>query len=267
MNRGSERAVRFSFVSRLPYCKSTRVHVLRILRTRVVYAFVVVRSRPRFRSAINRSRFSARVFSSSSDRFEYPGGGGTDVSGSVGSVARGEETNTTPVFFSGSVSNDDAERRRVTLSDAVRSAYASALAASASRTPFADIAKAASASARSSARARSATPRLRVAVATGPSVVSELHSFARSLRVPTRRTEKARRNSSASKPPEEDPFFFSRAFSKSAIVSFRRRFVSRASRSDSANGAKVSSPTPSIVSARRGSAPLLARQPSDPVSK
>ena len=118
MNRGSERAVRFSFVSRLPYCKSTRVHVLRILRTRVVYAFVVVRSRPRFRSAINRSRFSARVFSSSSDRFEYPGGGGTDVSGSVGSVARGEETNTTPVFFSGSVSNDDAERRRVTLSDA-----------------------------------------------------------------------------------------------------------------------------------------------------
>ena len=215
-------------------------------------ACVVARSRPRFRSASSLSRFLARAASSSPRGSKGGGGGGGGgsarvVPGASSSLRVASRTSTTP-----SASRAPPER--------------SSARASASFRAFAndETVRSEPKAVSSSARARSATPRFfgnvskkRSARSARRARASRESAGATVFAAPTR-LEKARRNSSVSNP---DPHA-SRA--RRAIVSLRRRFVSRVSRSDAVNDANVSSPTPSIASARRGSAPLLARQPSEP---
>ena len=200
-------------------------------------ACVVARSRPRFRSASSLSRFLARAASSSPRGSKGGGGGGGGgsarvVPGASSSLRVASRTSTTP-----SASRAPPER--------------SSARASASFRAFAndETVRSEPKAVSSSARARSATPRFFGNVSKKRSARSARRASRESagatvFAAPTR-LEKARRNSSVSNP---DPHA-SRA--RRAIVSLRRRFVSRVSRSDAVNDANVSSPTPSIASARR----------------
>ena len=202
-------------------------------------ACVVARSRPRFRSASSLSRFLARAASSSPRGSKGGGGGGGGgsarvVPGASSSLRVASRTSTTP-----SASRAPPER--------------SSARASASFRAFAndETVRSEPKAVSSSARARSATPRFfgnvskkRSARSARRARASRESAGATVFAAPTR-LEKARRNSSVSNP---DPHA-SRA--RRAIVSLRRRFVSRVSRSDAVNDANVSSPTPSIASARR----------------